>query len=373
MRKYFFLTALIFLTASGCGTKKKPALTEKDLAKIPFAQREDLPEPSGGFVLAVGGQTVTSDEVIGQMLEHLREFAQKTDIERFEKEVRPTVEQFVISKITNILVYQQAKKQAGENINEALDKAADGEVRKFIVGFGGDYAKAEETLKKMGMNWVDFKEYQRKLILSQSYISSKLPEDKPITYGELVDYYDSVKDKFFTRPAMIRFRLIDIEVDKIGVKDANESKFEKAGNLADELMKRLAAGEDFGELAKKYSDGYRKEAGGLWNAIEPESLAEPYDVLAEAAEKAQPGQIVGPVGAGEHIFIMKLEEKQSMLVEPFEKVQKEVEAQLSFERRKRTFDEFGEKLVKQAALTEKDEFVKYCIEKIYQLSNGAAK
>ena len=373
MRKYVLLTALMLLAAAGCESGKKPALAEKDLAKIPFAQREGLPEPSGGFVLAVSGQTITSDEVVGTLMEHLKEFAQKTDIERFEKEVRPSVEQFVVGKITNILVYQQAKKQAGENINEALDKAVDGEIRKFIVGFGGDYAKAEDAIKKMGMNWADFKEYQKKLILSQSYISSKIPEDKPITYGELVDYYDSMKDKYFIRPAMIKFRLIDIEVDKIEVRDANESKAENAGDLADELIKRLEAGEDFGELAKKYSNGYRKEAGGLWNAVEPESLAEPYDVLAEMAEKIQPGQVTGPVGAGEHIFIMKLEAKQSKLVEPFEKVQKEVEAQLSFERRKQTFDEFGATLIKQAVLTEKDEFINYCIQRIYQLSNDATK
>ena len=372
MRKYVLLTALILL-AAGCGLKKKPALTEKDLSAIPFAQREELPEPSGGFALAVSGQTVTSDEVVNPLLEHLREFAQKTDIERFEKEVKPSVEQFVVGKITNILVYQQAKKQLGENINDALEKAADGEIRKFIVSFGGDYAKAEEAIKNMGMNWVDFKEYQKKMILSQSYISSKLPEDNPITYNELADYYDRVKDKYFVRPAMIKFRLIDIEIDKIEGRDANESKSERAGDLADELVKRLAAGEDFSELAKKYSNGYRKEAGGLWNAVEPESLAEPYDVLAEMAEKAQPGQVVGPIGAGEHIFIMRLEEKQPKLVEPFEKVQKEVEAQLSFERRKQKFDEFGENLIKQATLTEKDEFVNYCIKRIYLLSNSTMK
>jgi parvulin-like peptidyl-prolyl isomerase len=373
MRKYILLTGLIFLAAAGCESTKKSALTEKDLAKIPFAQREGLPSPTGGFVLAVNGQTVTSDEVIGPLLEHLKEFAQKTDIERFEREARPAVEQFVVSKVTNILLYQQAKKQTGENISEALDKAVDSEVRRFIVGFGGDYAKAEDALKKMGMSWADFREYQKKLILSQSYISSKLPEDKPITYGELVDYYDSVKDKFFIRPATIRFQLIDIEIDKMEVKDANESKPEKAGDLADELVKRLLAGEDFGELAKKYSNGYRKEAGGLWNAVEPDSLAEPYDILAVEAERAQPGQIVGPIGAGEHIFIMKLVEKQPKLTEPFEKVQKEVEAQLSFERRKRKFDEFGEKLVRQAVMTEKDEFVNYCLDRIYQLSNGGTK
>jgi len=83
--------------------------------------------------------------------------------------------------------------------------------------------------------------------------------------------------------------------------------------LAGELLGRIDNGEGFGALAGQYSHGHRRLFGGLWKPVQPESLAEPYDILAAEAEKIEPGRTTGPIEAanGEHIFIMKLEDKQS--------------------------------------------------------------
>ena len=110
-----------------------------------------------------------------------------------------------------------------------------------------------------------------------------------------------------------------IEPAKLDITDPNQDRREEARRLAGELVGRIKAGEDFGTLAQKYSHGLGWEIGKLW---QPGSLASPYDVLAAEAEKIEPGQIAGPIETAEHIFIMKLEEKQSASFEPFEKVQK---------------------------------------------------
>lgn len=373
MRKYALFAMLAFLPVTACSDRKKPAFTEAELGRIPITQNVNLPDPSGGFVLSVKGETITSDEMISPALEPFRKLARETSFEQFQAQAGPQIEQALIAKISNILLYQQAKKQGGEQIDEALEKAAEEEMRKFLVSFGGDYAKAEEALKQMGMNWAKFKDYEKRMILSQSYISTKMPKDKPITYSDLMNYYNAMKEKHFAKPAMLVFRLIDIEVAKVETSDPNEDQLEKAQNLADELMKRLRAGEDFAKLAQKYSNGYGREAGGLWWPVAPESLAAPYDVLAREAEKIQPGQLAGPITSGEHILIMKLEDKQGGSVVPFEKVQKELEAKISFERRKQAVDKFGTELVEQAIVGEKDAFINFCLERIYQISNQQDK
>jgi parvulin-like peptidyl-prolyl isomerase len=368
MRKCAFLTALVLLLTYGCGGGGKPKFTEEELALIPLAQREGLPEASDGFVLAVGGETITSDEIITEpLLDHFRPIAQKSSFEQFKEQARLELEQIIATRVSNILLYQQAKRDTGVDIEDALEKAAEAEVRKFVAGFEGDYAKAEQALKQMGMDWRSFREYQKKMILSQDYIRRQLPEYRPITYGELVNYYNEMKEEFFAIPAMITFRLIDIQIPKLEVTDPNRSRLEQARELASELVRRLQKGEDFGELAKQYSHGHRASFGGLWQPVQPESLAKPYDALAAEAEKIQPGQTAGPIEAGEHIFIMKLEEKRPKSFEPLENVQKEVEAKIIFDRRKKAVDEFSSKLVQQAALNERDRFIDFCLEKIFRI------
>jgi parvulin-like peptidyl-prolyl isomerase len=368
MRKCAFLTALVLLLTYGCGGGSKPKFTEEELALIPLAQREGLPEASDGFVLAVGGETITSDEIITEpLLDHFRPIAQKSSFEQFKKQARPELEQIIATRVSNILLYQQAKRDTGVDIEDALEKATEAEVRKFVAGFGGDYAKAEQALKQMGMDWRSFREYQKKMILSQDYIRRQLPEYRPITYSELVNCYNEMKGEFFAIPATITFRLIDIQIPKLEVTDPNRSRLEQTRELASKLVERLQKGEDFGGLAKQYSHGHTASFGGRWQPVQPESLAKPYDILAAEADKMKPAQIAGPIEAGEHIFIMKLEEKRPKSFEPLENVQKEVEAKIIFDRRQKAVDEFSSKLVQQAALNERDRFIDFCLEKIFRI------
>ena len=377
------LSFWVLFLIDGCEGMGGPALTEAELEGIPFAQREGLPEASGGFVLAVGGETITAEEIVIPLTEHFRPVAQRSDFAQFKQRVGPELERIIVTRVSNILLYSQAKRDiGGEQIEERLEEVAEAEVRRFIVGFEGDYAKAEEALKQMGFDWASFKEYKKKEILSQSYIVSQLPENKPITYSELIERYNEMKEEFFVTAARLKFRLIDIQPSKlevgsqsrknafgVRVADPNKSRQEQVRELANELLGRLQAGEDFGALAKQYSHGHRAMFGGLWKPVQPDSLAEPYDILASVAEKIKPGQIAGPIEAGEHIFIMKLEEKRAKGVEPFEKVQKQVEQRIIIDRRKQAVDELGARLVQQAVLKNMDAFVGFCLGEIYRMSN----
>jgi len=368
MYKFAFLISSVLLLLSGCWGNK-PKYTQEELAKIPFAQRDGLPEASGGFVLTVGGETITAEEIITEpLLKYFGPIAKSNGFEQFKEQAEPVLERIIVNKVSDVLLYQKAKKDLGEQADDSLEKVADQEVKRFIVDFGGDYAKAEEKIKEMGMDWQSFKEHQKKVILVQWYISKQLPKDKPITYSEMMDCYNEMKGKSFSQPAKVTFRLIDIEFAKLKVTDPNKSQQQQAKDLADELVGRLKAGEDFGELAKKYSHDYRASFGGLWKPVQPDSLAKPYDVLAAEAEKIEPGQIAGPIEAGGHIFIMKLEEKEQVSVEPFEKVQEQVEAKIISDRQNQFREELGEKLSEQAAVANKNEFVDFCVEKIYRMS-----
>ncbi len=368
MRKYAFLFVLLLFLTAGCA-EDKPRFTEAELASMPFPQKTALPEPSGGFVLAVHDQTITADEITGPLVEHLRQFARTTTPQQFKARAWPEVEQFLASRVSDILLYQRAKKDLGDQADERLENIVEAEVRKFIVRFDGDYAKAEEELKQRGMDWQSFREYQKKKILSQSYLYQQLPKEQPVTYGELLARYNDMKDEFFVTPAMLKFELIDIEPAKLELSDPNQNRQEQAKELADELFRRLQAGEDFGELARQYSHGHRRMFGGLWKPVQPDSLARPYDILAAEAERIGPGRLAGPIQADGHLFIMKLIEKRAKSVEPLEKVQTQVQARVYADRQRKAQEKIIVELMQQAAIANKDEFIDFCVEQIYRISN----
>jgi hypothetical protein len=67
---------------------------------------------------------------------------------------------------------------------------------------------------------------------------------------------------------------------------------------------------------------------------------------------------------------MKLEGKQSAEYEPFEQVQEQVREQLVFERQKEVFDRLNARIMQQAELGRTDEFIDFCLEKIYRMSRS---
>ena len=369
MRKRILLLAAALSVVHGCGGGDAAKFSAEEMASIPLAQREGLPEPSGGFVLAVAGETITSDQVVLPLAEYFRAAAQRTELEQFKKRARQQVDQIVVNQIADILLYRQARAGAGgEQVDEAIEKLVDGEARRFIIGHGNDYAKAEEALKEMGMDWRSFRKQQKKMILGQSHVASELPEDTTITYGELLDYYNQNKEELFVKPAVLKFRLIDIDASKIEVTDPNHSRYNQAKELAYELVRQLDEGKDFGELARQYSHGHRASAGGLWQPVRPQSLAEPYDILATEAEKISPGRIAGPIEKGGHFLTMRLEERKARSYQPLEQVQEQVEAEIMLQRRREAVEEFNRKLVEQAQVGERAGFVDFCLEEIYRLS-----
>ncbi|MHC4656418.1 MAG: peptidylprolyl isomerase [Planctomycetota bacterium] len=359
MRKYvFFSTLVLFLY--GCQTGGKSDSIEKP------TQKTSPQKSSDGLILTVADETITSDEIITAALELLRPIAQNSDFERFKQQAEPQLEEMITARVSNILLYQEAKKNTREGIDQILERPAQAEIRKFIMDFGGDYAKAEEALKQQGMDWASFKEYQKKMILTEYYLASLLPKAASITYSELLARYNQMKEESFAIQASVKFQLIDIEPAKLRITDPNQDRLEQAKKLADELLKQVKAGKNFPDVAKEHP-GVSFAAHS--KPVQPESLK--YGILAEEAEKLEQGDISGLIETQQkqHIFIMKLEEKHSKGYEPLEKVQKQVKAQIAFDRRKQAQDKILTRFRRQAKHELSGEFTAFCLQSIYNMSN----
>jgi hypothetical protein len=360
----------VFLLTGGCGPGPKPRFTKEELDSMPFPRETALPQSSGGFVLAVGNRTISANEMVLYFLEDLRPTAQSSTFEQFEEQAREQVEQVVTTKILNLLLYREARKHAEEGTMESVEKIAEAEMKNFYARFGGDLAKANEALKRMRMNQQSYKEYLRMTILIQSYTASKVPANVPITYSELADYYNRMKGEFFSRPATIKFRLLDIIIDELEMSGPNQDRQQFATNEARKLVQLLQAGEDPKDLE-------RKDAGITFvdhsDGIRPESLREIYDVLVVEAESMSPGETrIVPSTTGERIFVMMLVGKEQEGYKPLEEVQKQVEERIIADRQQKAVDELQAKLLQEVPITERDAFVDFCLKKIYRMSNQQA-
>jgi peptidyl-prolyl cis-trans isomerase SurA len=114
----------------------------------------------------------------------------------------------------------------------------------------------EEAVSKQGLNWEDFKNNIRSGLLTKKVIGSEVGSHINVPKDEIQKYYNEHKQEFM-RPEQVALR--SIEVNTTG-KDATEAADLK--KKAETARKRILDGEDFGEIAKRYSDGATAKQGG---------------------------------------------------------------------------------------------------------------
>lgn len=378
MKRLFFNILLgvivLGLIGSGCSGQKKGKFTEEEMEAIPLAQRTGLPAPTGGMVLAVNQQTIRAEEIVSQLNEEVARAAQQMDSARFSRLVRPAIERVVMSKVTDLLIYQKAKMKAPEGIDAALDEAVEKEINRFVAGFDGNYGEAQKTIAQMGYTWDTYRDYQRRFLLTSAYVSEQMSSERPITRAELMDRYQEMKEEHFSWDTTIHFRVIDLVAEKMESTFIEEGETRQAARLrlANSIMDRLRSGQSFSGLAKAYSHGHRAMRGGDWGEVTAGSLADPYSVLEEQAMKMEPGEIFGPIEAGEHLFILKLEEKKVGGYEPFEEVKDRLEAQIRMEERREKFDEMMGELIRAAKISDLEAFVDFCVQRAYETFRSQA-
>jgi hypothetical protein len=358
---------------AGCESDdgKKASLTEEEIRSLTYA-----PQPIRADELIVSGEVITCQDVMAPtqaeatstptFRERLVELAKVATFEEYQELARPQVRQRLDASITNIILYKRARRTLGDKVDETLEAAAERELRRFVVEHGGNNAQADEALKAMGRNRTTFKEYWKKQALAQYAYTSKLPRSRPITYSELVTAYDRMKDASFIEPGTIQFRLIDIQVAKMTLPDPGSDPVQAARALAESLVTRIFEGEDFAALAKEYSHGFRAESGGLWTPRDPASLAEPYTILADAAERIEVGEVAGPLDVPGHCFIMKLEAKKEKGYRPLAEVQDQVEKQIAADRNLEALQQLDKEVAQEIAAADTDRFVDYCLEQVYR-------
>ena len=156
---------------------------------------------------------------------------------------------------------------------------------------------------------------------------------KPEDYADKVtvseddtqDYYESNPEKFKS-PKTVEARHILIKLNP----DANAEEVENARQRIETVLDMAKGGQDFAELAKKYSEGPTKAQGGNLGAFRREAMVKPF---ADKAFSMKPGEISEPVRTRFGWHIIKVEkvnpEKTSSLSEARDDILNNLKADLS--------------------------------------------
>ncbi|MHC4215309.1 MAG: hypothetical protein ACYSWP_18255 [Planctomycetota bacterium] len=219
MPKIALLLTLTSLIAAGCNSPEQLRLNQqKRLRNTKTYRYRTSRSPS----IAISGQIITCDELLnspipnnGTMIplsDALKSLAQTNDLVNFKIKAEIPFRLALGNKISYILIYEMAKKQAekdsknemSDQFDEAIEQQLEKYTKDFVINqYAGDYEKAQQYLESQGTDWKSFKESQRRLML----ISSQIPQVRPITYPELLETYELMKENFYTQLPSIQIRL----------------------------------------------------------------------------------------------------------------------------------------------------------------------
>jgi peptidyl-prolyl cis-trans isomerase SurA len=181
----------------------------------------------------------------------------------------------------------------------------------------------EKAVTAQGSNWEDFKNNIRNGILTQRVIGSEVGSHITIGKGEVEKYYNEHK-KEFVRPEQVALR--EIEVSTEGKKDEELPELKKKAETA---LKRVKDGEDFGEIAKRFSDSSTAKQGGFLGVYKRGELSK---ALEDLVFKMKKNELTDVMDTKQGYLVLQVLERYEAGEQPLAKVENEITDHLYSER-----------------------------------------
>ena len=173
--------------------------------------------------------------------------------EQLQKLTEDTQKHVLRDLVDQSLLVQRAK-DMGMNVEPDMIKRLD------AIRTDNKLASMEELEKAVegsGINWEDFKNNIRNKLLTEKVVSNEVGSHINISDDEIGKYYEAHKTEF-VRPEQVALREI-----MVGTEGKKPEELPDLKKKAETALKRVQDGEDFGEIAKRLSDGSTKAQGGF--------------------------------------------------------------------------------------------------------------
>ena len=257
------------------------------------ARAEDM-YYSDAVLAQIDDQVITSYEVKQHAQKHEEALRQQFKGQELVDKIVALRKQVLDTLIERELIYMEFKNMKATVppflIQERLDDL-------IMSTSGGDIREFENTLnirEKMTMS--ELKDKISKDIAIELLKQNRVTKGILIADSDIDDYYKHNATDFI-RPRSFRYSVIQIK--KNGGRYADKIK-----EVCDTIAKKLADGEPFDELAKKYSEGANAENGG-----DQGWMVRVNEQLLEVINKMEPGQTwPKPIDLGDNIYFLHINE-----------------------------------------------------------------
>lgn len=207
----------------------------------------------------------------------------------------------------------------------------------LINEFNNDRAKFLDYLKGQGYNMREYRQKLREEVIVQIMLSQQRRSRSILSPAKIEDYYQENRNRFY-QEERVHLKLIRL------APYASEN-LDLLMQTAKKIIEELESGQEFEELAKKYSQDTRKDRGGDWGWINRSDIR---DELSGVAFSLNRGGHSEPIQVKNDLFILKIEDRKDAGVQPLRDVRDQIEGILASQMAREESDKWMESLREKA-------------------------
>jgi len=327
------------------------------------APRADILEQ---VLVKVNGDIITKTDLEQRQIAALRQrdpnLRPNSDAE-LQKALTDITPGVILEAVDELLITQRGKELGYSMTNEQFTEILNNIKKENKLD---DDAQFQAALQQEGLTLADLRRQLERTMIVQRVQQTEVMSKLQVTDAELKMYYDSHRDTFTSKPQItLRELLVGVPQTDQGV---NVGLEEEAKAKAEDIRKRLLAGEPFARLAADLSDSPSKANGGLVGPFTADVLA---PELQTALAPLKPGDLTPVLRTGRGFQLIKLETMEAVTVKTFDEARSDIAQRLSNDKRRAEFKRFIDRLRGQAIIDWKNADLKQAYE--LGLKNAAAE
>jgi peptidyl-prolyl cis-trans isomerase SurA len=299
-----------------------------------FAQAQAQPRPKGVIVeeiiARVNNSIITLSDyhkADASLREEIAHECQNCTVDKAEAMYRDRQKDLLRDLIDQQLLVQRGKDE-GISVETDLIKRLD-DVRK--ENKLGSLEELEKAVEGEGLSWEDYKNQIRNNLLTQEVIHREMSNRINIGKDEVKKYYDEHQSEF-VRPEQVVLSEIFLSTE-----GKTPEEMAVIQRKMEDYRNRVVKGEEFSELAKRYSEGSTAKDGGGLGTFERGQLSKQ---LEDAVFALNRGGMTEVIQTKTGFEVLKVVEHFQAGQQPMDKVENEIMNKIYLQRMQPTMRDY---------------------------------